>query len=388
MLSRGARRLRQAPRKGTMSPEEPMQEASESTGHTEALLFGSDGTKRRLLIPLILLTTLLVLDIAALILVRRSAPTARVEEPISGRPVVVAPTQASVEEAQPATITLDWSSPPQLRWPGAQGLLTSVTVAAGETVENGQVVATVDGVGIIALQSGSPFYRDLARGDKGQDVEELSNSLAGLGLLQADSTGTVMTSEIVDAVRELNYLRGADSRVFSFQHVLWLPEPIRIGEVKLFPGTPAPNAGDTALVGLPGVEGATVRVASDTGEEADLPLDGQARVVLVAGQELPLDQDGRVGDPSVLASYFTPDVTTVDGLQVRLRAERAVYELPASALIVDATTECVAREDGMTVEVDVVGGRQGVVQLAASPGIAIIANPHDAGIRLECQPSS
>jgi hypothetical protein len=365
-----------------------MHPGSDPADHAEAVRVTSTDNRRRLLIPVLLLIALLGLDVAALILVRRSAPTAGVEETISSTPVVVEPTPAVIDQAQPATISLDWASPPELRWPGAQGLITSVNVAVGETVEHGQIVATVDGVGVIALQSASPFYRSLARGDRGPDVEELSRSLVRLGLLPPDKASSVMTNQVVDAVRALNYRRGVDSTEFSSQHALWLPAPMQIGEVKLQPGVLAASAGETALVGLRGVEGATVRVVTESGAEVELPHDGQSRVVLVDGRELALDDQGRVVGPSVLADSFTADLTKVGGLQVRLQDPRTVYELPASALIVDDQAACVARQDGTMFEVEVVGGRPGVVQLAASPGPSIIANPHDVGLPLTCQPSS
>ena len=40
----------------------------------------------------------------------------------------------------------------------------------------------VNGVSVVALATATPMYRDLATGDKGDDVLALNNELARLGL--------------------------------------------------------------------------------------------------------------------------------------------------------------------------------------------------------------
>ncbi|QAY60182.1 hypothetical protein ET475_09400 [Microbacterium protaetiae] len=68
-----------------------------------------------------------------------------------------------------------------------RAVVTTVEAVSGTKVVVGNVVATVNGSPVFALESPFPFYRDMGVGDSGIDVSALQRSLVSLGLLsQAD----------------------------------------------------------------------------------------------------------------------------------------------------------------------------------------------------------
>jgi len=63
-------------------------------------------------------------------------------------PVVVAPVESSSSLAEPADVSLVWSDPTELLWPGAAGVVTSVELTKGDVVTSGRLVAAVNGSGV------------------------------------------------------------------------------------------------------------------------------------------------------------------------------------------------------------------------------------------------
>ncbi|MCY4494768.1 MAG: hypothetical protein OXB92_13005, partial [Acidimicrobiaceae bacterium] len=57
-------------------------------------------------------------------------------------PVVVAPVESSSSLAEPVDVSLVWSDPTELLWPGAAGVVTSVELTKGDVVTSGRLVAT------------------------------------------------------------------------------------------------------------------------------------------------------------------------------------------------------------------------------------------------------
>lgn len=63
-------------------------------------------------------------------------------------------------------------------------VVTSISVKPGDELSSGRLVATVSNRPIVAFVSSIPFFRDLAIGDSGVDVEELERGLVQAGLLK------------------------------------------------------------------------------------------------------------------------------------------------------------------------------------------------------------
>lgn len=84
---------------------------------------------------------------------------------------------------------------------GADGVVTSVLVPPGGTVDAGQVVYTVGLRPVVVGQGSVPMFRSLAIGTRGPDVAQLESLLAGAGLFSADPD-MVFDSTTRTAVRE------------------------------------------------------------------------------------------------------------------------------------------------------------------------------------------
>lgn len=82
--------------------------------------------------------------------------------------------QAVVGDARQTTVALMLGSEPS-------SVVTSTGVAPGQPVAAGQVVVEVSGRPVFALPGAFPFYRDLAQGDVGPDVEQLQRGLRSAG---------------------------------------------------------------------------------------------------------------------------------------------------------------------------------------------------------------
>lgn len=87
-------------------------------------------------------------------------------------------------------------------------VVTSHTKHPGQTVRSGEVLATVSGRPVIALQLPFELYRDLATGDSGPDVKAVQESLRAASLYDGPLDGT-FTEDLARAVRRLHRSAGA-----------------------------------------------------------------------------------------------------------------------------------------------------------------------------------
>lgn len=125
----------------------------------------------------------------------------------------------------------------QLRLPdNVTGVVTAVRVQGGITIEAGSAVIEVQGRPVLVLPGTFRFYRDLAVGDTGPDVEQLQGALQALGLLKGNDRGS-FGSATSAALRRLYERAGyaAPNPVAARAAELWvvqqLPHPI--GDVLL-----------------------------------------------------------------------------------------------------------------------------------------------------------
>ncbi len=95
-----------------------------------------------------------------------NAPASPVLSEAPVEPVVIAPVESSSSLAEPADVLLIRSDPTELLWPGAAGVVTSVELMSGDVAASGRLVATVNGLGVIALTTEQPMYRDLTLGTR------------------------------------------------------------------------------------------------------------------------------------------------------------------------------------------------------------------------------
>ena len=84
---------------------------------------------------------------------------------------------------------------------GSPGVyISSLGVAAGKTISNGQQLAVIDGEPMFALAGRVPAWRDITPGESGPDVAELQKVLAALGYYDDGDTRGYFGAATQDAV--------------------------------------------------------------------------------------------------------------------------------------------------------------------------------------------
>jgi peptidoglycan hydrolase-like protein with peptidoglycan-binding domain len=104
--------------------------------------------------------------------------------------------------------------------------ISSLDVAAGQTISNGEKLAEIDGEPLFALAGGVPAWRDITPGESGPDVAELQKALASLGYYSGGDTPGFFGTATEDAVSEyyehLGYTAPATGGV-PMTDVIFLP---------------------------------------------------------------------------------------------------------------------------------------------------------------------
>lgn len=251
------------------------------------------------------------------------------------------------------------------------GRVTFASCPADGVVRSGSREYDVDGTPLVSLHTGTPLYRDLAYGDKGDDVTALQNELAALGY--GGSRSGVFDWATWDAWRRLYAANAgtatAAARVqqgaFSRALAVWLPaQTMSVSCAASLGSTVTGDSTDSpAFRSLAGV--ASVKAAS-------LP-DGRIqgdRVVEINGRDYPIGDDGIVSDTAALQamagwSTYTgahkdgEDVTSVT-VTYKLKKPIGVYSVPASALTgLKGSDGCVVATDGTSVKAHVAGSSLG-----------------------------
>lgn len=161
------------------------------------------------------------------------------------------------------------------------GRITSIDCSPGGRWESGKVSMAVDGLSVVALATATPLWRDLAVGDRGDDVAALEQELSRLGSdLRVDG---VVTRATVSAVAGL-LGPGEDTGTISSSRILWIPHPTtELASCTVFPGSPL-AAGEVVAFAR------QIPVVAF----AELPtgLVAGSRVLRVEGTDIPLLEDG------------------------------------------------------------------------------------------------
>ena len=175
-----------------------------------------------------------------------------------------------------------------------QGRLTALTCRTGEPLTSGTAFATIDGNPVVALATEIPLWRELAAGDRGDDVRALQTELARLGHpVRSDGVVGRATIQAAEAVRGVRN-SAADASTMNPADFAWIPEPeVTAGECPGVVGAPIEN-GDV-LVGLP------VAVVSARLTTLPSPAAEGVRVLRLGSTSIPVTEDGAVTDPDGLA---------------------------------------------------------------------------------------
>lgn len=241
------------------------------------------------------------------------------------------------------------------------GRVTGFDCVPGGTLVSGEPALAIDGRRVLGFSTSVPLWRDLSWGDDGEDVRALRAELARLGL-EVEGEGAVDRSvylaiaELFEKAGEAEY----SNDVIPLDRLIWLPAPsTQVKECLVSTGSSV-NSGEKLAVVPGGLVSARVVRLPDRLTPGD-------RMLVVDGEQIPSDAEGRLSDPDALAalattpSFFaavstsTPTVTA----SWELEAPIEVNVVPPAALYdLDGGSACVA-SGGEPFAVTVLGSELG-----------------------------
>lgn len=291
---------------------------------------------------------------------------------------------AAVARDQPVSVllTVEHSAPFQAVVAGG-GVVTDLHVGAGDEVEPGDRLVSIDDQVRVAFTAPAPLWRDIGLGAEGEDVDRVRDFLAALDLPAGTVPGRA-TAATVEGIRQLNQSlgRGSGDRVLRRETLLWIgPGPMPVSRVLV-------EVGDVVAAGQAVLEGPS-RPAAVTVETAQPHRWPEAELVLRVGDvEVPFDpQTGRVDDPESVAAIAEILGGDEGGGTVRLAAPEEVGTLPASAVVTDAAGRTCVFESvsAPPTPIEVAGGSLSMVEVPVDwVGRPVLANPREVREDLSC----
>ncbi|WP_336659619.1 hypothetical protein [Leucobacter sp. USHLN153] len=253
-----------------------------------------------------------------------------------------------------------------------EGRVTGTSCAAGSEIHSGHVIAEVSGKRVLALSTAVPLWKSLEPGDEGAEVDALRRELIRMG---ADLMETGPANQAVLDV--LDALFSADAEVppakleeVPAEQIMWIPAPAV---------TMLKCGGAIADEVTAGDEFGTIAGALTAARLTPMPDDlvSGARVLRVAGLEVPMDKTGVVSAPESLAAIAeSADYRAIRSAasasgeeraeagpsligELALKSSKSAWAVPAST-VYEAVEDvgCVAFTGG-TITVRIVGSRLG-----------------------------
>ena len=231
---------------------------------------------------------------------------------------------------------------------------------SSQGLTSGKTAMKVNGVSVVALATATPMYRDLATGDKGDDVLALNNELARLGL-PASAKSTTYTWNTSQGVKQLMSAAGNTSDgSLPLTDVLWIPAAsVRVGE---WAGTVGATVAGGSVVGK--VPGSVTKFSIQNGQPSELD-----RTVTLIGQTATLKAGTTEVDDAefcarVAATQEFQSLTSdmlATGLEASVQLVNPVQALrvPAASVIgVNGSKGCIV-SGGKTIKVSIVGSELG-----------------------------
>lgn len=153
---------------------------------------------------------------------------------IDAGPTLYTVSLGTVSRVQSFTAQARWDGTPIAR-NAAVGTVTSIDFAAGDTVEVGNRLFSVDLLPSVAAQGSVPAFRDLAEGARGDDVQQLQRFLTAVGMYSGEADGA-FGSSTASAVRGWQISLGIEA-----------DGAVRAGDLVYLPDLPAKLAPDPGL---------------------------------------------------------------------------------------------------------------------------------------------
>lgn len=266
--------------------------------------------------------------------------------------------QTTFDDARPVRLAVVHGPETELTSP-VDGRVTSFTCTPASPLTSGTSPLSVDGAPVVALATPTPLWRDLALGDRGEDVAGLQEELHRLGH-DVTATGRLdrATLRAVGALRTSVGAAPTAMTAVASSAFLWLPAATTdVTTCSLSVGASV-TAGDGVAV-VPG------RLTSIALLDAPTDLVPGARVLTLDGTDVALDPAAALTDPETLArldALPSLRVRADDGEPVTARLALAepvtVSVVPPSAVVGTDEQSCVVA-DGAPAPVEVVGSELG-----------------------------
>ncbi|MDM4762115.1 peptidoglycan-binding domain-containing protein [Galbitalea sp. SE-J8] len=273
----------------------------------------------------------------------------------------------------------------------ADGIVTSVDVAAGDSVRPGDVLYTVGLRPVIVAVGAVPSFRSIARGTAGADVRQLQRLLISLGFYRGSISGTVdAATEIAVKAwqRSLGVVPDGVVRPGDLLYVAELPTRVALDPQAVAIGATL-SGGEPVLSVLADAPSFSIDV---TTAQANQVPDG-------AGVDI-TGPDGAVWTSTVASRRTADDGQTVtlalqaaDGSAVcgedcaavppqgRTLLDATIVVVPDTTGLVVPTAALVTAADGSTRVVDARGATHAVSVGATANGMAVVTGV-DAGLHV------
>ena len=263
--------------------------------------------------PVVAIAALVVLGIAMMSNVAGNAPGATATDSLHRQPIVAEVELSPVADTVVARADYTAGStyevpPPQLD--GAQPVVVAVYVEEGGSIEDGDLVASVGGRPMLALDGSIPMYRTIVPNDTGPDVEMLQRGLARTGYLAPDTVADgVFGRSTMSAVEKLYRTHGSEPiRGLSSDGRSSGPTVPR-GEIAFIPGLPATVASVNARPGNTAAESVVAVLYADE----ELHFDTTPAIATALDTGLPVElSDPRTGFAA--GSTIAAVGTAIDGV--------------------------------------------------------------------------
>jgi len=323
----------------------------------------------------------------------------------------MSPQRESGTVSQQVTASVTASVESTAMAPAWEGTVTAVLAQAGELVQAGTPVLSINGRGRVICASDFPLYRAIGLGDVGADVDAIAECLVTGGLwTRPDGWGKSFDETLQAAASELDLLLGGDGTRTGVDpsDVLWTTSlGWTLGRVNLAVGDIAPASRATVLSAAPTLQ---VRWDSEPLNRAEAlvnlgdQLQLSASIVTADGTSLDLPAGRTFRSIESRFQDLLPSGVDVAEIQnwdasatvvLDIPADVALLSLPSGSLVGDCIN---LRPEGardavaVTVEPLVIIGQTAYLRSAGVTADAdVLANPYANGVTDLCstgQPSA
>jgi peptidoglycan hydrolase-like protein with peptidoglycan-binding domain len=246
---------------------------------------------------------------------------------------------------------------------------------AGDKVDCGDVLYRVDDDPVVLLCGTLPAYRDLAMGDRGNDVRQLNRNLHELGYdadAAVDPHDHDFTWQTAQALEKLQHDKGFDvTGALDVDDAVFLPDSVRIAKVT---GEPGGSARPGAQVAQATSDTLNVQVNLDASQQGEVKKGDRAQITLpgntsVTGRvarlgrvaRAPTGQNANAGDATIPAFIGLDHPKKARGLDrapvhvdITTKGVQSALSVPVTALVGKSG-------GGFAVEVVRTGGRRELV---------------------------